>query len=91
MRKDPVWLERLKEEVFLGESQQWLFRSEHSAFARDPLYERKSPFGVMRDWYVSHVPLPGMQSTSHNGWLRKQSTSYKRYPLVISRLVPRRM
>jgi hypothetical protein len=72
MKKDPAWLEMLKESVFSSETQLWLFRSEHPAFAREPLYERKSPFGVMYDWWIRNVPIPGMQSTSHNGWLRKQ-------------------
>jgi hypothetical protein len=60
MKKDPPWLERLKEEVFLRETQQWLFRSEHPIFAIDPPYERRLPFSVMHDWWVRHVQFYGM-------------------------------
>jgi hypothetical protein len=67
MRTDPLWLQRLKEEVFSGEVQQWLFRSEHPAFAR--------AFNVMHDWWTRHV-----LSTSHNGWRQKQLTMKTKTP-----------
>jgi hypothetical protein len=63
MKKDPPWLEMLKEEVFLRETQQWLFRSEHiyETICRvcrrcgRHVYSVINPYGGSRGRYIVDV------------------------------------